>query len=94
MHDAMMLGESGLNERLAQFAFSRNGDPMCIYGDTAYPLRIHLRRPPFSIGRLRYTFSAGDAAVKKWRRRRSTSILRIQSGDAAVACKMAEKIKD
>ena len=45
MHDVRMLGESGLYQSHAQFAFSRNGDTMCIYGDPAYPLRIHLQAP-------------------------------------------------
>ena len=27
------------------FAFDLHGQPMCIYGDPAYPLRIHLQAP-------------------------------------------------
>ena len=45
MHDVRMLGESGLYQSHAQFAFSRNGDPMCIYGDPAYPLRMQFQAP-------------------------------------------------
>jgi hypothetical protein len=45
MHDARMLGESGLYNSLTQYAFSTNQTPMCIYGDPAYPLRIHLQAP-------------------------------------------------
>ena len=45
MHDARMLGESGLYDSLNQYAFSRDQTPMCIYGDPAYPLRIQLQAP-------------------------------------------------
>ena len=45
MHDARMLGESRLYDCLEQFAFSRNGDPMRIFGDPANPLRIHFQAP-------------------------------------------------
>ena len=30
---------------MRQLAFSRQGEPMCIYGDPAYPLRMHLQAP-------------------------------------------------
>ena len=30
---------------LEQYAFSTTGQPMCIYGDPAYPLRVHLQGP-------------------------------------------------
>ncbi|CAB3991852.1 Hypothetical predicted protein [Paramuricea clavata] len=36
-HDASMLAESGLLADLERFAFSEEGQPMCIYGDPAYP---------------------------------------------------------
>ena len=45
MHDARMLAESGLYNNLQQFAFSTHGEPMCIYGDPAYPLSVHLQAP-------------------------------------------------
>ena len=32
-------------EILELFAFSPDGQPMCIYGDPAYPMRIHLQAP-------------------------------------------------
>ncbi len=44
-HDAAMLVESGLLDDLQQHAFSRAGQPLCIYGDPAYPLRVHLQAP-------------------------------------------------
>ena len=42
-HDSGMLAESGLLNELQQHAFDTNGNPLCIYGDPAYPLRIHLQ---------------------------------------------------
>lgn len=43
-HDAAMLVDSGLLNDLEQYAFS-DGQPMCLYGDPAYPLRVHLQAP-------------------------------------------------
>ena len=40
-----MLRDSGLLDDLGNYAFSPNGQPMCIYGDPAYPLRVHLQAP-------------------------------------------------
>ena len=40
-----MLAESGLYNSLRTHAVSTTGQPMCIYGDPAYPLRIHLQAP-------------------------------------------------
>ena len=36
-----MLADSGLLQDLEAYAFSPAGLPMCIYGDPAYPLRVH-----------------------------------------------------
>lgn len=44
-HDAGMLRESGLYNMLQQNAFSTTQQPMCLYGDPAYPLRVHLQSP-------------------------------------------------
>ena len=44
-HDASMLTDSGLMRDLQQHAFSHGGQPMCLYGDAAYPLRVHLQGP-------------------------------------------------
>jgi hypothetical protein len=44
-HDAGMLGESGLLRELERVAHSPTGEALCIYGDPAYPLRIHLQAP-------------------------------------------------
>lgn len=40
-----MLAESNLLTILEQHAFSPDGEPMCLYGDPAYPLRVHLQAP-------------------------------------------------
>ena len=40
-----MLVESNLLQDLERNAFSPTGEPMCIYGDPAYPLRVHLQCP-------------------------------------------------
>ena len=44
-HDSGMLADSGLLQDLEAYAFSPAGLPMCIYGDPAYPLRVHLQGP-------------------------------------------------
>ena len=38
-----MLADSGLLNDIQRFAFSTTGQPMCLYGDPAYPLSIHLQ---------------------------------------------------
>jgi len=40
-----MLADSGLLHILQRHAVSPFGQPMCIYGDQAYPLRLHLQTP-------------------------------------------------
>ena len=42
-HDSGMLTDSGLLNKLQQHSFDSNGNPLCIYGDPAYPLRVHLQ---------------------------------------------------
>lgn len=44
-HDAAMLVESRLLDSLQQYAYSTTNQPLCIYGDPAYPLRVHLQAP-------------------------------------------------
>lgn len=39
-HDAGMLADSGLLCDLQRHAFSPAGQPVCIYGDLAYPLPL------------------------------------------------------
>ena len=40
-----MLADSGHLQDLEAYAFSSAGLPMCIYGDPAYPLKVHLQGP-------------------------------------------------
>ena len=44
-HDSAMLMMSGLLPQLELQSFSPAGQAMCIYGDPAYPHRIHLQCP-------------------------------------------------
>ena len=44
-HDSGMLAESRLLDQLQLHAYTPNGKPPCIYGDPAYPLRVHLQVP-------------------------------------------------
>ena len=44
-HDTGMLRDSGLLADLELHAISPTGEPMCLYGDPAYPLRVHLQAP-------------------------------------------------
>ena len=44
-----MLAVSGLHDDLENFAFCPVGREMCLYGDPAYLLRIHLQAP-FRVG--------------------------------------------
>jgi hypothetical protein len=43
-HDSTILNASGLLTSLEQVAF-HNNQPLCIYCDPAYPLRVHLQAP-------------------------------------------------
>lgn len=40
-----MLRDSLLLNDLEAHAFTRYGNPLCLYGNPAYPLRIHLQSP-------------------------------------------------
>ena len=44
-HDAGMLTDSNLLADLNRYAISAAGQPLCIYGDPAYPLRVNLQGP-------------------------------------------------
>ena len=44
-HDAGILRESGLLPMLQHNAISPTGQPLSLYGDPAYPLRVHLQAP-------------------------------------------------
>ena len=49
-HDSAMLAYSGLLQDLEQHAFSTTREPMALYGDPAYPLRVHLHVPYRGVG--------------------------------------------
>ena len=40
-----MMTESGLLGELQRNAISPTGQPLCVFGDPAYPLRVHLQGP-------------------------------------------------
>ena len=61
-HDAGMLADSGLVRQLERSTFSLAGRPMCVYGDVAYPLRIHLQAP-FRNAALTTQMEAIDSAM-------------------------------
>ena len=44
-HDSPMLAESSLYNQLVLYSRARNGDPLCLYGDPAYPHRPQLQSP-------------------------------------------------
>lgn len=50
-HDAAMLRLSGLLDQLEQHSFDQAGNPLCIYGAPAYPMRVH-PQAPFRTGHL------------------------------------------
>ena len=43
-HDSTMLQQTGIFNELRRVAF-HNGHPLCLYGDPAYPLGVHLQAP-------------------------------------------------
>ena len=63
-HNAGMLADSGLLNNLQRFAISPTGQPMCTYGDPAYPLRVHLQAP-FRQGHLTPQMQAYNNAVSE-----------------------------
>ena len=54
--------QSGLLQDLQWFAFSSAREPMCVYGDPAYPLRVHLQAP-FKHGVLTDQMKAYNASM-------------------------------
>lgn len=43
-HDSGMLAESGLLGDLQRYSHSHDGQPLCVYGDPAYPISVHMQR--------------------------------------------------
>ena len=62
----MMLGESHLLNDLERFAFSTGRQPMCIYGDPAYPVWVHLQSP-YKGNRLMPAMEAFNESMSKVR---------------------------
>ena len=42
-HDSFLLAQSGIMNLLEQHSFGPSGEVLCIYGDPAYPLSVHLQ---------------------------------------------------
>ena len=40
-----MLAESWLLDQMQLHCNDANGHPLCVYGDAAYPLCVHLQKP-------------------------------------------------
>ena len=57
-----MLVDSNLLHKLEQNAFSPTGEPICVFGDPAYPLRVHLQGP-YRNGILTPTIEAYNAEM-------------------------------
>ena len=49
-HDLSMLPDSGLLRDLERHGFSTTRESMAVYGDPAYPLRVHLQFPYIGAG--------------------------------------------
>ena len=67
MHDAAMLAESGFLQDLTAHAFSPTGRPLCVYGDPAYPLRMHLQARFRNAGRLTEQMELFNTSMSKVR---------------------------
>ena len=67
MHDAAMLAESGFLRDLTTHAFPPTGRPLCIYGDPAYPLRMHLQAPFRNAARLTPQMELFNTSMSKVR---------------------------
>ena len=61
-----MLRMSGLLDNLQQHSFDTSGQPLCIYGDPAYPLRIHLQGP-YKGGQLTFDQEEFNSSMSKVR---------------------------
>ena len=44
-HDSFILARSGILDQLEHFSFGSHWEILCIYGDPAYPLKVHLQTP-------------------------------------------------
>lgn len=57
---------SGLLGQLQQYSFTPTGQPLCVYGDPAYPLRVHLQAPyrPLPLTPDQQAFNSSMSAVR------------------------------
>ena len=67
-HDSAMLQMSGLLDQLEQHSHSPEGEPLCLYGDPAYPHRVHLqcpfpRRPDLTQDQLAFNESMSQVRI-------------------------------
>jgi hypothetical protein len=69
-HDSRMLTMSGLLDKLQEHSYSPTGVALCLYGDSAYPHRVHLqhlfsRRGALTINQQEFnrTMTFGDIAI-------------------------------
>ncbi|XP_072181446.1 uncharacterized protein [Diadema setosum] len=65
-HDAYILRQSGLLTELEARSHDQDGNPLCLYGDLAYPLRPQLQAPfpTTNITRLQENFNAAMTKVR------------------------------
>ena len=66
-HDSGLLAMSGLLDQLEQHSFSQDRHPLCIYGDPAYPQRVHLKCPIIRRGALTDEELAFNSSMSKVR---------------------------
>ena len=62
-----MLTMSGLLDQLERHSFSQDGQLLCIYGDPAYPQRVHLQHPIIRRGPLTNEEQAFNSSMCKVR---------------------------
>ena len=65
-HDAAMLVDSHLLQEMETNAFSPDGNAMCVYGDPAYPHRVHLQAP-FRHGQITQRMEEYNSAMSETR---------------------------
>ena len=66
-HDSAMLTMSGLLQQLKQHSLAPDGQPLWIYGDPAYPHRVHLERPCACMPNLTHEEFAFNQSMRKFR---------------------------
>ena len=61
-----MLAECGLLGDLQQYSFSPDGQPLCVYGDPAYPISVHMQRlfPGLELTHIQEEYNAAMGRVR------------------------------